>query len=269
MWVAIGLRDFTDRYPELGLPYDQLAPEHWTSPERLLCQFLANFRSHAKHGEKLFIIIDEYDHFATGLLPWNKGAPDESAPAVQAIGGLIRQFYACLKPFYGNGRTAPIKRLFITGVTALPLGYMASGFSPASDISSLHQFNAMAGFTHEELSRLIDETVDLSANSAPTKSYLMEALERLCGGYSFSRNAQERVFNPNMSLAMLRHVAEEGNLPDPESMPEFSGMDPARLQAVLGLADKNEHSDVCSRISGCGDVPGRAPENLVPSSARP
>lgn len=122
--------------------------------------FLNNFVSSAKNGERLYILIDEYDHFANYILASDKDAFRSITSTAQSRDGFIKQFYACLKQFFGNGSELPIAKFFITGVSAVSLDSLTSGFNIATNINSLPQFNAMAWFTHEELSKLVDETID-------------------------------------------------------------------------------------------------------------
>ena len=47
----------------------------------------------------------------------------------------------------------------------------------------------MAGVTHDEVSRIVDETVDFSRLNGITKDQVMEVMEKRYDGYSFSRYA--------------------------------------------------------------------------------
>ncbi len=250
--VEIGLSDFTDRYPELGLPYEELKQSQNYSPDGLIKDFVMNFKSHAKEGEKLFILIDEYDHFANDLLSSDKEAFKEITSTAQDHEGSVKQFYATLKQFYGGSRLAPIERFFITGVSAVSLDSLISGFNIATNISTDPQFNAMAGFTHDELSRFVDETVDFSALAQVTKDELMSVMERYYDGYSFSNDGQERVFNSNMCLVFLSSVMKAGRLP--KIMPGNAGDDAVRLDGLLKLSDPETNNLICSMIFSREDI---------------
>lgn len=60
--------DFTDRYPDLGLPYSELKADLYAEPSDLMKAFVANFRRHSTGRDLLYVIIDEYDHFANDIL---------------------------------------------------------------------------------------------------------------------------------------------------------------------------------------------------------
>ena len=65
--LAFSLKEFSDRYPELGLPYSELKAELYAEPADLMRSFIANFRGRSSGRERLYIIIDEYDHFVNDI----------------------------------------------------------------------------------------------------------------------------------------------------------------------------------------------------------
>ncbi len=246
------MRDFTDRYPELGLPYEQIEQAGGRSPVGLLKDFFGRFRTNARHGERIFAIIDEYDHFANAILAKDKEAFRQITSTAADHEGLIKQIYACLKQFYAGNRRKPIDRFFITGVSAVSLDSLVSGFNIATNISTDPEFGAMAGFTHDELSRLVDETVDFSALSPLAKKDLMWVMEKHYDGYAFSSDGRERVFNSNMCVAFLYDVVRNGKLPD--IMPGSAGDDLAGLDGLLRLSDEKAQEIICDMIFRRGDI---------------
>lgn len=250
--LANGIRDFTDRYPELGMPYEQLEQAEGRSPVKLLKDFFGRFKTNAKHGERIFIIIDEYDHFANDILASDKEAFRQITSTAANHEGLIKQIYACLKQFYAGSRRKPIERFFITGVSAVSLDSLVSGFNIATNISSDPEFGAMAGFTHDELSNLVDETVDFRALSPLTKNELMSVMEKHYDGYAFSSDGRERVFNSNMCVVFLYEVVRAGKLP--AIMPGNAGDDVARLDGLLKLSDEKTQDIICDKIFRRGDI---------------
>ncbi len=258
--VAGGLSRFSRRYPELGMPDGELNPKSYGSPSSLLKAFLNNFVVRARHDERLFVIIDEYDHFANGILAGGDDAFRRTAQTSRSREGFIKQFYACLKQFYGDGSELPIARLFITGVSALSLDSLTSGFNIATNISSFAQFNDMAGFTREELSKLVDETVDFKAHPGLSKDNLMNAMEKCYGGYAFSPDSDQRIFNPSMCLAFLEHVARMGKMPS--AMPGNAGDGIEKLGGVLRLADQESQRKIIGSVFSHEDVFAMEPGEL-------
>ena len=259
--LADALRDFTGRYPELGLPYSELRSGLYDEPAELMKEFVANFRSRSSGKERLFVIIDRYDHFANSILARNAGASKETASAAECPPGFIRQFYAFLKEAFGGVRGRPISRIFITGVSSVSLDSLISGFNIAANISNDPRFNAMAGLTHEELSEIIVGTVDFSELNGLTKEKLLQVMESRYGGYAFSFQACERIFNPDLCLSFLKDLTSAKAMPE-RLLPDSAGADPGRLEAILRLAAPEAGEEITRRIQRREEIPADPPVAL-------
>ena len=149
-------------------------------------------------GIKMFVIIDEYDHFANNLLAMGKTYIDE----VKA-GGIVRSFYEALK----DGTDTVVRRIFITGVTPMMINDLTSGFNMASDYSLDVQYNEIFGFTSEEVERLIQDTgVDKGLIEIDMESYY--------NGYLFNKNGKNKVYNPQMILFVFNQILRHGRQPE-------------------------------------------------------
>ena len=259
--LADALREFTGRYPELGLPYSELRSGLYDEPAELMKEFVANFRSRSSGKERIFVIIDRYDHFANSILARNAGASKETASAAECPPGFIRQFYAFLKEAFGGVRGRPISRIFITGVSSVSLDSLISGFNIAANISNDPRFNAMAGLTHEELSEIIDGTVDFSELNGLTKEKLLQVMESRYGGYAFSFQACERIFNPDLCLSFLKDLTSAKAMPE-RLLPDSAGADPGRLEAILRLAAPEAGEEITRRIQRREEIPADPPVAL-------
>jgi hypothetical protein len=159
-----------------------------------------------RSGHKLYVLIDEYDHFANRLL--SGGADDLYEESIVKRTGFIRTFYAKLKTGTGSGA---VGRMFITGVTPLLLDDLSSGFNIISPISQSPRFNTLAGFTRADVERAIDEFVAARPHLAGQQALsdrgrLFDVLEVYYDGYRFSPDATERAF--------LRELDDRGRYPD-------------------------------------------------------
>ena len=259
--LADALRDFTGRYPELGLPYSELKSGIYDEPAGLMKEFVTNFRSRSSGKERLFVIIDRYDHFANSILARNAGASKETASAAECPPGFIRQFYAFLKEAFGGVRGRPISRIFISGVSSVSLDSLISGFNIAANISNDPRFNAMAGLTHEELSEIIDGTVDFSELNGLTKEKILQVMESRYGGYAFSFQACERIFNPDLCLSFLKDLTSAKAMPE-RLLPDSAGADPGRLEAILRLAAPEAGEEITRRIQRREEIPADPPVAL-------
>ena len=73
-----------------------------------------------KQGEKIYVIIDEYDHFANELL----GFMPENFKSLVSKNGRVRKWYEVLK----QGAESVVDRIFITGVAPITLDSLTSRF---------------------------------------------------------------------------------------------------------------------------------------------
>ena len=96
-----------------------------------------------KAEEKIYVIIDEYDHFANELLGFNTN----QFKNLVSKNGKVRKWYEILK----EGTESVVDRIFITGVAPITLDSLTSGFNISSDKTQDREFNEMMGFTEEEL----------------------------------------------------------------------------------------------------------------------
>jgi Predicted AAA-ATPase/PD-(D/E)XK nuclease superfamily len=162
---------------------------------------------------KLYLVVDEYDHFANRLLSAGEGPVYE---AIVKKTGFVRTFYAALKL---GTRTGALARMFVTGVSPLMLDDLSSGFNIATHASMDGALATLAGFTRTDTERAVDELLasrpDLAA--APglgDRAALLDVLEAYYNGYRFSPRATQRVFNSDMVLYFLDAIHRAGGYPD-------------------------------------------------------
>ena len=198
---------YRDRVPDLRRLDDRL--ENYRDPDALM---LSLMRILAASGQRLYVLIDEYDNFANRLL-----ADGEQALYESIVGGtgFVRSFYAALKTGTGTGSLA---RMFITGVSPILLDDLSSGFNIIKHVSLQARFNAMVGFTRAEVERAADEF--LGARPAlredprlGDRARLLDVLERYYDGYRFSEDAAERIFNSDLVLYFFAELHGHGRYP--------------------------------------------------------
>ena len=159
-----------------------------------------------KGQEQIYVIIDEYDHFANELLGFRT---DEFKNLIMK-NGLIRKWYEILK----KGTETVVDRIFITGVAPITLDSMTSGFNISRDLSKNIKFNDMLGFTKEEVIYLMD-AVEIDKEK---QKELLPIIKQNYDGYIFSDDIEEefekyRIYNSNMTLYFLNEYVESGKIP--------------------------------------------------------
>jgi hypothetical protein len=154
-------------------------------------------------GKKIFVIIDEYDHFANDLIAMgNRMGNDVYKHLVQA-NGLVRDFYETLK----IATKTVLERIFITGISPVMLDDLTSGFNIAANLTLDLQYNEMMGFTQDEVDALMVETgVDPAYINVDMKTYY--------DGYLFHKDGEKRVYNPSMILYFFNQILKEGKAPE-------------------------------------------------------
>ena len=140
--VIVSIQDFIDSYKIDFYINPKL------STEGLLNSLIVAFKNQ-KQNEKMYVIIDEYDHFANELL----GFQTESFKSLVSKNGKVRKFYEILK----EGTETAVDRIFITGVAPITLDSMTSGFNIITDLTRDPRFNEMMGFTEEELIKIMED----------------------------------------------------------------------------------------------------------------
>jgi hypothetical protein len=149
---------------------------------------------------KLFILIDEYDHFANDLIAM--GVSDVYKKMVQA-NGIVRDFYETLK----IGTKTVVDRIFITGISPVMIDDLTSGFNIAANLTLLQRYNNMMGFTIQEVEQLMDET-------GVNRDFINVDMEWYYNGYLFHKDATDRVYNPSMILYFFNQIINEQKVPE-------------------------------------------------------
>ena len=139
-----------------------------------------------KTDKKVYLIIDEYDHFANDIIAM--GDNDFYRDVVRAA-GFVRDFYETVK----IGTESVIDRIFITGISPIMLDDLTSGFNIASNITMDLDMNESLGFTGEEVEYIMDS---LGLN----RKDIGISLKEYYNGYLFNEEGKERIYNPDMVL---------------------------------------------------------------------
>jgi len=103
-------------------------------------------------GLDLYIIIDEYDNFTNTILA--ESGQDAYARLCHGD-GFFKQFFTELKTLTSD-LDAPLKRLFITGVSPVTMDDVTSGFNIGTNISLMPQYADLTGFRHDDLRAISD-----------------------------------------------------------------------------------------------------------------
>ena len=233
--TSIAIKGFVEKY---GLNF-------YTNPdltaEGLLSDLIEAFKTQ-KTGEKLYVIIDEYDHFANGLLGFNTN----QFKNLVSKNGKIRKWYEILK----EGTESVIDRIFITGVAPITLDSLTSGFNISSDKTQDLKFNEMIGFTKEELINMMNQ---LNISDEEQKR-ILPIMKENYDGYKFSIEATTKIYNSNMCLYFLNNYIEQRKIPN-QLIDMNIASDYSKIGKMLELCKGEEREKVIEKtISGEGIV---------------
>ena len=233
--VSIAIEGFVAKY---GLDF-YVNPE--LTAEGLLSSLIEAFKTQ-KVEEKIYVIIDEYDHFANELLGFNTN----QFKNLVSKNGKVRKWYEILK----EGTESVIDRIFITGVAPITLDSLTSGFNIGSDKTQNDKFNEMMGFTEEELKELIKE----QNISKEEQEEILPIMKENYDGYRFSLYGKEKMYNSNMCLYFLNNYLENKRIPN-QLIDVNIASDYTKLGKMLDLCKGEEREKVIEKtVSGEGII---------------
>ena len=233
--VSISIEGFTNKY---GMNF-YVNPE--LTAEGLLSSLIEAFKTQ-KTGEKIYVVIDEYDHFANELLGFNTN----QFKNLVSKNGKVRKWYEILK----EGTESVVDRIFITGVAPITLDSLTSGFNISSDKTQDREFNEMMGFTEQELRKLMK-----AQNIEQEKQEeLIPVMRENYDGYRFSLYGKEKIYNSNMCLYFLNNYVRFQEVPD-QIIDVNIASDYTKLGKMLDLCKGEEREKVIEKtVSGEGIV---------------
>ena len=195
-----------------------------------------------KPEEKIYVIIDEYDHFANELL----GFHTDHFKNLVSKNEKVRKWYEILK----EGTESVVDRIFITGVAPITLDSLTSGFNISSDKTQNDKFNEMMGFTEKELKELMQE----QGIEQKDQEVLLPIMKENYDGYKFSLYGKEKMYNSNMCLYFLNNYLEDKRIPT-QLIDMNITSDYNKLGSMLDLCKGEEREKVIEKtISGEGII---------------
>ena len=150
-------------------------------------------RAYEKTGERVVILVDEYDK-----------------PLLQSISNkaLQDEYRATLKPFYGVLKTMDgcIRFALLTGVTKFGKVSVFSDLNNLNDISMDNRYTEICGISEKELHQYFNEDIQKMADKdGVTYEDMSERLRQNYDGYHFAPNTGG-MYNPFSILNVLSRL---------------------------------------------------------------
>ena len=163
------------------------------------------YREAYKAGVKIYLFIDEYDHFTNHILS-DAARIDEYRKETHGT-GYLRTFFDTIKA----GTDSSIERVFVTGVSPVTLDDLTSGFNIGTNYSLDYGFNEMVGFTEQEVREMLTYYAG-HHDFHHTVEELIEVMKPYYDNYCFALKAYGKttMYNSNMVLSFLYKYIDEG-----------------------------------------------------------
>jgi len=241
--VSDSLDKFINRY-KLNIKYDKKR-----KAAGMLSEVLKEFERLEKK-EKIYILIDEYDHFTNVMLQ------GDAREFLKILGdtGFVRAFYEVIKE---NLETAnpPIERFFATGVAPVTLDSLTSGFNITTKITNNPQFTAMCGLTDDEVKQAI-EMAGIE-NQEETFNKMKENYD----GYRFSDENEIHLFNTTLVMYYLRDMVQLGR--PPKNLVDGNlAATGSKIENIAGLINREENYKVLNQLLLEGEIEGNIVESF-------
>jgi hypothetical protein len=192
---------------------------------------------------KMYILIDEYDHFANELISFNFNHFMD----IVTENGYVRKFYEAIKIATGQGL---VERIFMTGVSPITVDSMTSGFNIASNISLESTFHQMVGFEEKEVEGIL-AGIDMPIVDIPPT---LNDMGLWYDGYLFSHRAKHKLFNPNMVLYFANSYKANRVYPNSMLDPNIAS-DYGKIQKLFNVqGNAGQHLETLSTLLETGEI---------------
>ncbi|MDR1382211.1 MAG: ATP-binding protein [Tannerella sp.] len=179
------------------------------------------FNTASIYNINIYLIIDEYDHFANNLIAMGNQQGKDFYETMVKANGLVRNFYEKIK---AAGKLS-LRQTFITGISPVMLHDVTSGYNIAELLTLDLHYNEMLGFTQAEVDALIDET-------GVERKFINVDMEACYNGYLFNPDGENRLYNPTMVLSFFKQILKTGK-PPTQIIDSNLQMDYGRLTALI------------------------------------
>lgn len=171
-------------------------------------QFEYLFTECNKTNQRIYLFIDEYDHFTNAILSDIESLhryTDETHGE-----GYLRAFFNKIKA----GTYSSIERCFITGVSPVTMDDLTSGFNIGTNYSLTPEFNEMIGFTEEEVRQMLTSYSTTSPFNHSVDE-LIEIIKPWYDNYCFTEECygETTMYNSNMVLYFVKNYIQRGKAP--------------------------------------------------------
>lgn len=214
-----------------------------------------------EQGLSLCLLIDEYDNFTNTILS-SKG--NEIYHALTHDTGFYRAFFNVVKGVT-TGAEAPVKRLFITGVSPVTLDDVTSGFNIGTNITTNEEFNGMIGFSEVELQEMLTY-YDSEGMLADPVDEVIRMMKPWYDNYCFAKECIGRtMYNSDMVLYFLNNYLQRKRPPS-EMLDRNIRTDYSKLRYFIHIDKMQEEGrSVITQLIDTGEISGNMIKDSFPA----
>jgi Predicted AAA-ATPase/PD-(D/E)XK nuclease superfamily len=196
-----------------------------------------------KISHKIYILIDEYDHFANELISFNFNYFMD----IVTKNGYVHKFYEAIKI---ETTTGIVERILLTGVSPITVDSLTSGFNIAKNISLSPTFHQMIGFDETEVAGIL-AGIEMPIEEIPST---LNDMRLWYNGYLFCADLDKRLYNPNMVLYFAAEYAERRKYPRDMLDPNIAS-DYSKIQKLFSIQGKEDYYlEILRELLEKGDV---------------
>ena len=168
------------------------------------------YREARKTDARIYLFIDEYDHFTNHILS-DAARLDEYKGETHGT-GYLRTFFDTIK----SGTDSSLERVFVTGVSPVTLDDLTSDFNIGSNYSLDYGVNEMVGFTEAEVREMLTY-YGQQFEFHHSIDELIKTMKPYYDNYCFAKKAygETTMYNSNMVLSFLyKYIDNDCDIPD-------------------------------------------------------
>ncbi len=222
LYMDITLNSFASKYEDMYFDGFVKEVKQYHSANGKLNYILDTAR---KYGNRLYLILDEYDNFTNTVLAQHGEAVYRTLTHAD---GFYRDLF---KLFKGN-----FDRILMMGVSPVTMDDLTSGYNIATNITTNPWFNQVLGFSEPEVRVMLDYYRPLSGTELSTDE-MLDQMRPWYDNYCFAERSLKtdpKMFNSNMVTYYVNTLLTLGTPPDSMEDPNAK-TDYTKLRQLIRL----------------------------------
>ena len=214
-----------------------------------------------EQGLSIYLLIDEYDNFTNTILS-SKG--NDVYHSLTHDSGFYSSFFNVVKGVT-TGAEAPVKRMFITGVSPVTLDDVTSGFNIGTNITTNEQFNSMVGFSESELHEMLSYYQSEGMLADPIDD-IVRMMKPWYDNYCFAKECiGQTMYNSDMVLYFLNNYLQKKRPPS-DMLDRNIRTDYSKLRHFIRIDKMQEEGrSVITRLIDTDEVNGNVIKDSFPA----